>query len=143
MQLKFKKICLLSTIIVYCASFLLQSNFVLFQTWAQEKNIPRVNVVAILVDDKIYSWIESWLKWYASNYVQWKLPDTKALVMPINLDKIKAYDIYRMMENIYFDGLENVNSSLIGLIMFGSIPLPVVNQDGYVWIREGGTLQFF
>jgi hypothetical protein len=34
-----------------------------------------------------------------------------------------------MMENIYFDGLSGVNSSLIGLVMFGDIPLPVVNQD--------------
>jgi hypothetical protein len=43
------------------------------------------------------------LNWYASKYIQGKLADTKALVMPINLDNIKAYDIYRMMENIYFD----------------------------------------
>jgi hypothetical protein len=54
MQLKFKKICLLSTIVIYCASFLLQSNLGLLQTRAKEKNIPRVNIVAILVDDKIY-----------------------------------------------------------------------------------------
>ncbi|MBR4633584.1 hypothetical protein IKO50_01120 [bacterium] len=54
MQLKFKKICLLSTIIVYCASFLLQSNLALFEVWAKEKNQPRVNIVAILVDNEIY-----------------------------------------------------------------------------------------
>jgi hypothetical protein len=54
MQLKFKKVCLLSTIIVYCASFLLQSNLAFFQTWAQESNAPRVNIVAILVDKGIY-----------------------------------------------------------------------------------------
>jgi hypothetical protein len=55
MQLRFKKIILLSTIIVYCASFLLQSNLALFETWAKENNGPRVNIVAILVDDKIYN----------------------------------------------------------------------------------------
>ena len=59
MQLRFKKTILLSTIIVYCASFLLQSNFVFFQTWAAENNTPRVNIVAILVDDKIYDSISS------------------------------------------------------------------------------------
>ena len=53
MQLKFKKICLLSTIIVYCASFLLQSNLALFETWAADSNVPRVNIVAVLVDDKL------------------------------------------------------------------------------------------
>ena len=118
---------------MYFASFLLQSNLGLFQVWAKEVNTSRVNIVAILVDNKIYWGISWWLSWYASDYIQSKLSDTKALVMPINLDNIEAYDIYRMMENIYFDGLENTNSSLIGLIMFWSIPLPVVNQDWYIF----------
>jgi hypothetical protein len=54
MQLKFKKVTLLTTIIVYCASFLIQSNLAFFQTWAAEVNTPRVNLVAILVDNRIY-----------------------------------------------------------------------------------------
>jgi hypothetical protein len=33
--------------------------------------------------------------------------------MPIDVTNIKSYDIYRMMENIYFDGLKDVNSQLI------------------------------
>lgn len=103
MQLKSKKICILSTIIVYCLSFLLQSGFSLLQTWAKETNIPRVNVVAVLVDDKIYNQISTDLERYTKNYVQQQLFDTKALVMPLDLDNISAYDIYRMMENIYFD----------------------------------------
>ena len=41
------------------------------------------------------------------------LANTKALVIPLDLKDIHAYDIYRMMENIYFDGLKNVNSQLI------------------------------
>ena len=113
MQLKFKKICLLSTIIVYCASFLIQSNLGFFQAWAKEVNTPRVNIVAVLVDDKIYDAISGDLNWYATSYIQDKLTDTKALVMPLDLDKIDAYDIYRMMQNIYFDGLKDVNSQLI------------------------------
>ena len=133
MQLKFKKLCLLSTIFVYCASFLLQSNLPFFQAWAAESNAPRVNIVAILVDNNIYGWIALDLEWYATNYVQQQLSDTRALVMPINLSKISAYDIHRMMENIYFDWLENVNSSLIWLIMVWNIPLPVVNQDWYIF----------
>ena len=103
MQLKGKKICILSTIIVYCVSFLIQSNFSLLQTLAQESNIPRVNIVAVLVDDQIYDSISNGLSRYTTNYVQQQLSDTKALVMPLNLNNISAYDIYRMMENIYFD----------------------------------------
>ena len=104
-----------------------------FQAWAKDSNTSRVNIVAILVDDNIYNLISSWVERYASNYVQQQLSDTRALVMPLNLSKISAYDIHRMMENIYFDWLEDVNSSLIGLIMIWDIPLPVVNQDGYIF----------
>ena len=132
MKLKFKKICLLSTILVYCASFLLESDIVFFQTLAKDINMPRVNIVAVLVDNDIYSWISSWLQGYTS-YIQAKLVDTKALVIPLDLTNIHAYDIYRMMENIYFDWLEDVNSSLIGLIMVWDIPLPVVNQNWYIF----------
>ena len=113
MQLKFKKIFLLGTIIVYCASFLLQSNLGLFQAWAKDVNTPRVSIIAVLVDDKIYKEISGDLSWYATSYIQDKLKDTKALVMPLNLDNIDAYDIHRMMHNIYFDGLKDVNSQLI------------------------------
>lgn len=103
MQLKSKKICILTTIIVYCASFFLQSGLSLLQTRAKETNIPRVNIVAVLVDDKIYNQISEDLQWYATGYIQQRLSDTKALVMPLDLDNISSYDIYRMMENIYFD----------------------------------------
>ena len=104
-----------------------------FKTWAENTNKPIVNVVAVLVDDKIYSKIQDDLKWYASEYIQQKLTDTKALVMPLDLNNISSYDIYRMMENIYFDWLEDVNSSLVWLVMVWDIPLPVVNQDGYIF----------
>ena len=120
-------------VLVYFLSFFIQSNFTFFQALAQEKSAPRVNIVAILVDDKIYGSISSWLQWYATQYVQNKLSDTKALVMPLNLDNIDSYDIYRIMENIYFDWLKDVNSQLIWLVMVWDIPLPVVNQDWYVF----------
>ena len=89
--------------------------------------------MAILVDNKIYWGISDWLNWYATDYIQNKLPDTKALVIPLDLTDIHAYDIYRMMENIYFDGLKDVNSTLIWLIMFWDIPLPVANQNWYIF----------
>ncbi len=133
MQLRIKKVCLLSTIFVYCFSFLLQSNLWLFQAWAQWSPDP-VNIVTILVDDRILGWINSDLKWYATEYIQLeKIPNSKALVIPLDVTKISAYDIHRMMENIYFDGLRDVPSTLVGLIMFWDIPLPVVNQNWYVF----------
>ena len=133
MQLRIKKVCLLSTIFVYCVSFLLQSNLWLFQAWAQWSPDP-INIVTILVDDRILNWINDDLKWYATEYIQReKIPNSKALVIPLDVAKISAYDIHRMMENIYFDGLKDVPSTLVGLIMFWDIPLPVVNQNWYVF----------
>ncbi|MBR7037324.1 hypothetical protein IKI14_05805 [bacterium] len=43
--------------------------------------------------------------------------NSKALIIPLNVDSISAYDIHRMMENIYFDGLKDTPSTLVGLIM--------------------------
>jgi hypothetical protein len=88
---------------VYFVSFFLQSNLLFFQTRAAEVNVPRVNVVAILVDGGIYDRISEKLQWYASDYIQKQLSETKALVLPLTLSAISAYDIHRMMENIYFD----------------------------------------
>jgi hypothetical protein len=39
--------------------------------------------------------------------------DAKPLIIPLDLENIHAYDIHRMLENIYFDGLTGVNSSLV------------------------------
>lgn len=110
----------------------MQSNFFLLQTWANDRNKPLVNIVAVLVDDSIYDSIAGWVSSYAG-YVQRKLSNSKALVMPLNLKNISAYDIHRMLENVYFDGLSGANSHMIWLIMIWDIPLPVINQEWYVF----------
>ncbi|MBQ7073686.1 hypothetical protein IJM86_01180 [bacterium] len=61
------------------------------------------------------------------------MDNTKALVLPINLENIHAYELYRILENIYFEGIEKENSNLIGTILIGDIPLPVINQNGYIF----------
>lgn len=133
MRFKGKKILLWNTLIIYiCASFL-QYFSTLFEVRAAEKNIPRINVITVLIDDSIYSQIESEIKWYTTDYIQQEIPNSKALVLPINLKEIDAHQIYKMMENIYFDGLEGVNSELLGTILIGDIPLPVINQGGYIF----------
>jgi hypothetical protein len=100
---------------------------------AAEKNVPQVNIITILVDDSIYPSLQADIQWYATQYIQQEIPESKALVIPINLKNIDAPQIYKMMENIYFDGLEGVNSTLLGLILIGDIPLPVIQQEGYVF----------
>lgn len=131
MQLKLKKMLIAVTIFTYFVTFILQSNLWIFQLWAKNINKQSVNIVTILVEDQ-YKNVD-WLNWYASEYIPNKLSNTKALVIPLQLWNISSYDIHRMMENIYFDGLSWSNSTLIWLIMIWDIPLPVVNQDWYVF----------
>jgi hypothetical protein len=71
--------------------------------------------VAVIVDKKIYdnSSMETYLKRYATDYIQQKISDSKAIVLPINIDNFKAADIVKMLENMYFDGIKDVPSKLI------------------------------
>ncbi|NOZ43619.1 MAG: hypothetical protein GXP45_00320 [bacterium] len=46
---------------------------------------------------------------------------------------MKAPDIVKILENMYFDGIKNQSSSLIGVILIGNIPLPVVNTQGFLY----------
>ncbi|MDR2416444.1 MAG: hypothetical protein LBD75_07825 [Candidatus Peribacteria bacterium] len=128
-----KKTFILSTLIVYLVSLFTQWFSVLFEVRAQNANIPHVNMVAVFVDDNIYDKLNTDIQWYATQYIQQEIPESKALVMPLNLNNIDALQIHQMLENIYFDGLEGVNSTLLGVILIGNIPLPVINQDGYIF----------
>ncbi|MDR0650297.1 MAG: hypothetical protein LBG59_02580 [Candidatus Peribacteria bacterium] len=128
-----KKTFILTTLIVYLVSLFTQQFSVLFEVRAQTTNIPHINIVTVFVDDSIYEPLKSDIQWYATQYIQQEIPESKALVMPLNLKNIDAPQIYKMLENIYFDGLEGANSTLLGVILIGNIPLPVINQDGYIF----------
>ncbi|MDR0607414.1 MAG: hypothetical protein LBG52_03490 [Candidatus Peribacteria bacterium] len=133
MRVKGKKKLILTTLLIYCGALLLQDFSIFFQSKALEQKVSHSSIVAILVDDTIYKNIQDDLERYTTSYIQQEIPDSKALVMPLNLKNIDAPNIYKMLENIYFDGLEGENSTLLGVILVGNIPLPVVNQDGYVF----------
>ena len=65
--------------------------------------------------------------------MQKKLNNTKALVLPINAKKISAFEISKMLENMYFEGAKNETTKLIGVVLIGDIPLPVVLDNGYMY----------
>ncbi|MDR0370209.1 MAG: hypothetical protein LBH96_07110 [Candidatus Peribacteria bacterium] len=113
MRVKGKKLLLWNTIIIYICTHFLQYFSTLFEVRAAERNIPRINIVTVIVDDSIYSQIENEIKWYTTDYIQQEIPNSKALVLPINLKEIDTYQIYKMTENVYFDGLKGVNSELL------------------------------
>ena len=137
-----KKIILYVTIFVYLMSLLMTYLTDFFWSLAAKEGVvDLVNIVAIFVDDKIYNdetkykntTLKKEIERYAKQYIQTEIPWTKAIVLPINRENIHAYEIYRILENIYFEGISEENSNLIGTILIGDIPLPVINQNGYLF----------
>jgi hypothetical protein len=67
-----------------------------------EEKVENVNIIAVFVDKNIYDSIESDIKSY-TDYVQTKISRSKALVFPINTNNLKAQDIQKILENLYYE----------------------------------------
>jgi len=98
-----------------------------------ENPVKKTHLVAVFVDKNIYKWLETDIKWYASQYIQSHISDSKAIVLPIDTKNFAAKDIAAMLENMYFDGVKDSSSDLLGAIFLGNIPLPVVEQNGFIY----------
>lgn len=90
-------------------------------------------IIAVFVDKNIYSRHEEDINWYAQNYLQKRSSATKALLMPLDKDHFQASDIWKMLENLYQEGIKEKKSSLIGTILIGDIALPVIKENNYVY----------
>lgn len=129
-----KKINIRFLLVVYWLSFLLnQLFFVDFKKVFAEDNFSKTNIVAIIVDDDVYNKNQANIKRYATDYVQKNVSNSKAVVLPINVKNIKAWDITKILENMYFDWIDGESSKLEGLILMWEVPLPVVNNNWYVF----------
>lgn len=121
-------------------SVLYRSNTV-YAAWISEDMLDYTNIVAIIVNDQIYDRIKSDIEWYATTYIQWKdsnhaytaISNSKALVFPINVDNFSAKNITQLLENIYFDWITGEPSRLVWIILIWDVPLPVVNQNWYIY----------
>ena len=91
------------------------------------------NLVAVLVDERVYPKIENELKWYTTEYIQKKYDQSKALVLKINTQEYSAPEITKLLENLYFEWEKEKSSQLIGLVMIWEIPFPVVKYSDYVF----------
>ncbi len=138
-----KKYSVMFVMRVYALSTFLQSfSFLDFnKVYAQESQLDLTNLVAIFVDDKIYSSLENDIERYAKKYIQWSdsntrynaISNSKAIVLPVNIENITAPEITKILENMYFDGISGEPSKLAGVILIWEIPLPVVNQNWFVY----------
>ncbi|MFZ2718776.1 MAG: VCBS repeat-containing protein, partial [Candidatus Absconditicoccaceae bacterium] len=121
-------------ITIYVLSYFLNSLFFInFDKTKAEDSLKSTNIIAILVDQNIYNDLSDEIQRYTKNYIQKEVSNSKAVVLPINVQNFKAQDITKILENMYFDGLKDETSKLVGLILLGDIPLPVINNQGFVY----------
>lgn len=90
-------------------------------------------LVAVMVEESIYEKLEKNLQRYTTAYIQKHYPQSKAIVLKINTKEYDAPELTKLLENLYFDGLKDQSSRLIGLVIFGKIPLPVVRYEDYIF----------
>lgn len=141
-----KKYSVLCVLAIYVLAYFLQSfsffdfGIILDKTYAEDQ-LDYTNLVAVFVDDKIYDDIKDDVKRYAQTYIQGdnsnnrynSISNSKAIVMPIDTENVSATDITKILENMYFDGISGEPSKLVWTVLIWDIPLPVVNQDGFIY----------
>jgi len=124
-------------LVIYTFSYILNSLF--FVDWNNvfaEDPLANNNLVVVLVEDDLYDEIEDDVEWYAVEYIQKRVSNGRALVLPINTDSVDgigAQDIVKILENLYFDGIQWHTSTLLWVVLLWDVPLPVVESDGFVY----------
>lgn len=119
---------------MYGLSYFLQNSFFVDRkTVYAAGDTNKTNIIAVFVDKDIYQDIKNNLERYTVDYIQKKVSNSKAVVFPIDTKQLKAHEISQMLENMYFEGVEGESSELVGTILIGNIPLPVVENEGFVY----------
>jgi len=129
-----KKLSIRIFIILYALSYFLQNSF--FIDWKKvyaAETPSTTNIVAIFVDKNIYPDIKANLVRYTTKYLQKKIANSKAVVLPIDTTTLKAHEISQILENMYFEGLKDEGSKLVGTVLIWNIPLPVVENNGFIY----------
>jgi len=120
-------------IIAYCLSLLLQFFYPIYsQRWRQEGQINQTSLVAVIVEETLYDRIRGQIDRYASHYIQYRLPHTRAIILPM-ASSVMAREVLGVIENLWTENTQNWSSRLDGIVLIGDIPLPVVNDDWYIF----------
>ncbi len=109
----------------------LSGNYWLFdnlikKTYAEEQ-LAKQNIVLVLVEKGLYQDLKEELSRYGTEYIQAQNPNTIALILPVEKEK-SAIDLLKIIQNLYFGGIEEQPSSLKGIVLIGDLPLPVIND---------------
>lgn len=104
-----------------------------FGTEVQAADETQEQIIAVLVDKNIYNAHTNDINRYAQAYLQKRSSATKALLMPLDKDRFQAADLRKILENLYQEGIKEKRSVLIGTIVIGDLPLPVIKENNYVY----------
>ncbi|MDD2907859.1 MAG: VCBS repeat-containing protein [Candidatus Gracilibacteria bacterium] len=93
------------------------------------------DLVSIIVDEDTYSDITSELKRYSKDITN-VLENTKVVILPVP-KTATSYDIASMNEALYYEGYKGLKdvsfeSKLVGTVLVGNLPLPLVYKDSEV-----------
>lgn len=89
------------------------------------------DIVSLLVEEQLFKKISSDIDTYARR-IQAQLPHTRTVIMTYAADA-HPFLIASANERLYFSGLPNHGNKtqkLVGTILIGHVPLPVVHKDG-------------
>lgn len=100
------------------------------ETYADEKDF--YNLVSIIVDEDSYEQIKGKLTRYSRD-IQAKLENTQVVILPTP-STASVVDIASLNESLYLEGYKSVKdvdfeSRLIGTVLVGKIPVPVVFDE--------------
>lgn len=129
----FQKIISFSLIFFLLFGFTIRVPFVAFfgsQTYAESEDF--YNLVSIIVDEDIYDDIRSKLVRYTQD-IQWVLENTRVVILPTP-STATAFDIASLNEKLYYEWYKWVRdvdfeSKLVGTLLVGDIPVPVVFDE--------------
>ena len=86
------------------------------------------DIISIIVDDSLYSGsVKSGILQYA-NDIQGYLPNTRVAIFPVS-SQIRPNLIAALNEKLFYEGDGNGLSRLVGTVLVGNVPLPIVHRN--------------
>ncbi len=126
-----KRLLVATLLVLYNISVFLQFFYVApFPIAHAATPTAHTKLIPIFVDQSLYDDIQSDITRYATQYIQKRIKNSKALVFPIDVDGFTPADISRIIENLYLEGEKYEASRAVGVVLIGDIPLPIVNVNG-------------
>ncbi len=96
-----------------------------YATWYRD-------IISVFVEDSVYADMGNSIRTYAKN-IQTYLGGTRVAIFPVPKD-ISSYAIAALNEKLFYEWDGNGVSRLVGTVLIGNIPLPVVHNGGKSFI---------